>query len=506
MSEQGRVVSPEEAYRRALALHRNGRLDPAVTLYRRILASGAAPDGVASNLGAALCELDRAEEGLPLLEQAAADLPRAPSVQYNLASALDKAGRDAEAEAAFRRVVALEPDDTTARVRLAKLLLKRQRFAEAEAAFRRLALDFPRHGEVLSGLGLAIHHQGRHVEALDWHAAAAAALPDSAEAHSNLGMGLLLAGRLAEAWPHMRWRMRSEALRPKIGPRNVPKPEWDGSPLGGRTLLVHCEQGFGDNIQFLRYVARIPRGSGGGKVIVACQQELASVFRDAPGVDALAHAPAGGADQRVDLDRVPFDCQIAMLDLPAVFATDLGTIPADIPYLIADPARIDVWRPRLDGGRFRLGLVHAGSPTHGNDKNRSLRLEMLQPLWDRPDVAAYLLHKDTPEVSFEGLVPLGPSFGDFADTAAALQSLDLLVSVDTSVAHLAGALGRPVWTLIPFVPDWRWLPGRDDTPWYPQMRLFRQAAPGDWDPVLARVATELDAVLRGETARLRPAS
>ncbi|MGE4219986.1 MAG: glycosyltransferase family 9 protein, partial [Alphaproteobacteria bacterium] len=209
-------------------------------------------------------------------------------------------------------------------------------------------------------------------------------------------------------------------------------------------------------------------------------------------------------DQRVDLDRVAFDCQIAMLDLPAVFGTDLGTIPADIPYLAADPERAAEWRQRLDPGRFRLGLVHAGSPSHGNDKNRSLRLEMLRPLWDRADVAAYLLHKDTPEVSFEGLEPLGPSFGDFADTAAALQALDLLVSVDTSVAHLAGALGRPVWTLIPFVPDWRWLPGREDTPWYPQMRLFRQTAPGGWDAVLARVAAELDAVLRGDSARLRP--
>ncbi|MBI3710034.1 MAG: hypothetical protein HY246_20500, partial [Proteobacteria bacterium] len=250
---------------------------------------------------------------------------------------------------------------------------------------------------------------------------------------------------------------------------------------------LHAEQGLGDTIQFIRYVPLV--AALGGRVVLQVSPELKRLLQAFPGVERLV-APA---------DELPrYDVHLSLLSLPRAFATELPTIPDDVPYVTAEPAAVRAWGQRLAAYRGRrVGLVWAGRPEHRNDRNRSLQLQKLATLAAVPDVTFLSLQKGPAAAQLAGPpagfspVDLGQELGDFADTAAVIANLDLVISVDTSVAHLAGALGRPVWCLLPFAPDWRWLRGREDSPWYPTMRLFRQRRHGDWSDVAARVVEAL---------------
>jgi hypothetical protein len=266
-----------------------------------------------------------------------------------------------------------------------------------------------------------------------------------------------------------------------------------GRRLNGERLFVHTEQGMGDIIQFVRYLPLVK--ARGGHVVFECEAGLVALMERAAGHDELIEKSFSA-----DIPYVDHDFHISLASLPHVFATTESTIPAAVPYLSAHPGRIATWRQRIDTRGLRVGLAWAGNPRHPNDANRSMALSHLRPLGAVEGVACYGLQVgDAASQSVPpglDLIFLGASFGDFADAAAAIANLDLVITVDTAIAHLAGALGQTVWTLLPFAPDWRWMLDRADSPWYPTMRLYRQPAPGDWESVVERVVADLTAMAR----------
>ncbi|MDQ2105245.1 tetratricopeptide repeat protein [Azospirillum isscasi] len=369
---------------------------------------------------------------------------------------------------------------------LCEIRRREGRLDEAAAHGRRaVALD---PGDAAGWYNLGVAHYDRlEVEAsISCERRAIQLRPDWPGPHFELAEGLLLSGRLEEGWREYEWRWRLPGVPPPVplailerSGQAVPKP-WDGCPLPGGTLLLVADQGFGDTIQFARYLpmaaALCP------DLVVACSPEMLPVVRSL----------AGGHRAFTTWEEAPpFAAYAALSGLPGLFGTTLGTIPAPVPYLSAEPERAARWKDRLDGllprGYRRVGLVWAGRPTHGNDRNRSLTLERLAPLVALEKTVLVSLQKGPAQAEaarYYGAAPmvgLGPELADFADTMAVLTLLDHVVCVDTAVAHLAGAMGRPTAVLLPYAPDWRWLLGRSGTPWYPTVTLHRQPAPGRWD-------------------------
>jgi hypothetical protein len=298
---------------------------------------------------------------------------------------------------------------------------------------------------------------------------------------------LLAAGRLTDGFrEYNQWRTHG------IKTRVFPEPEWRGEPVPGGTLFLHAEQGFGDAIHYVRFVPQVRERAA--KVILECRPELKTIFTRCAGADVvIAHGET----------IPPFDYYTSLASLPGLLGVTLATIPNQVPYLkIAADGQL----PPAPAGQLKAGVVWAGDPLHHNNAARSLRLEQFAPILQVPGIAFYSLQVPVPAPdetlfrSMSNLRDLGGQFKSFLETAAAVAELDLIIAVDTSVAHLAGALAKPVWTLVPLAPDWRWLLDREDTPWYPTMRLFRQKQRGEWQPVIARVAEELGRVAESNRA------
>jgi hypothetical protein len=396
-------------------------------------------------------------------------------------------GRTEEAEPLLRRSLTLRPDTPDFHNNLGLCLRAGDRLEEAVACYRQALAIRPDYVEGLNNLGLDLQQLGKSEEARRCFEEAIRFRPDFPQAHWNLGLALLLLGDYSRGWAEYEWRLRCREF--KVGgaaPAGV--PAWQSEPLAGKTLLLLREQGNGDNFQFIRYAR--PLAEAGARVLVDATPDTAELLASAPGVAGVVRRG----------DPVPaVDCHCPMLSLPHRCRHLLPGIPGGIPYLSVPPARLEKWKVRLASrGMPRVGLVWAGSPTHANDRNRSCRLRDWLPLLETPGVGWYGLQKGPAAGQLAelpaGLVDdLDAEIADYADTAAALACLDLVISVDTSVAHLAGALGRPCWVLLPYAPDFRWLLAREDTPWYPSLRLFRQAEAGDWAAVIGRLA---DAVRR----------
>ncbi len=366
------------------------------------------------------------------------------------------------------------------------------RFAEAEACHRRaIALD-PDFIEAHYNLGIALKDQRRIDDALGCFDTVLVKNPDHVDAHWDRALAWLVAGDFARGWPEYEWRWRLA----EHAPRELSQPLWDGGDLDGRTILLHAEQGMGDSIQFARYAPLV--AARGGRVLLECQPPLVRLFESLDGVGEII--PQGGV-------LPAFDTHAPLLSLPGILGTTGGTISCDIPYLSADRGRAEQLRDQLTAltGGLKVGLVWAGKPSHKNDHNRSLEFESLVGLLGLRDIFFFSLQfgprsGDLRAAGCDGLITdLSESIKDFADTAIVLEVLDLLITVDTSPAHLAGALGKPVWVLLPYVPDWRWLLDRDDSPWYPSLQLFRQDRPNDWSKPLRRLAEALKA-RAGDTA------
>ena len=434
----------------------------------------------AFNLGVLFQEMGKNDQAVGCYRHALQCKPDLAPAWGNLGVALRDTDRSQEADASFREALRLQPGEPDVLNNLGNLLLAQQQYAEAIACFRDALRHAPANPGFHLNLGNALRASGHVGEAIQSLRQALELRPDFAEAHWDLAFALLLKGDFTQGFQEYEWRWR----RPDFPRRRFASPLWLGEDLAGRTLLVHTEQGAGDNLQFVRFVGAL--AERGARVLLECQPSLAALFESAPGAPRII---ARG-------DALPeVDWHLPLLSLPQRLGITPGTIPARTPYLQPPASRRVVLPPPRDqqDTRLKVGLVWRGNPQHPNDRQRSIPLASLGPLFAVPGVAFYNLQV-APAPQFAGeaasqpaLIPLEGLLRDFADTAALMAQLDLVISTDTSVAHLAGALGRPAWVLLPFAPDWRWLLEREDTPWYPTLRLFRQSAPGDWPAVIQRV-------------------
>ena len=421
---------------------------------------------------------------LACYDRMAALEPEFPAAHNNAGLLLRKIGRHQEAEAAFARAVALKPFDP--RVRFNYLLGKRDEGTLPEAiTYCRQALEQqPDNPDVVTNLAVCFHLSGRYEEALPLFERAIALKPDHHEARFNLALLALLRGDYARGLEEyeQRWHL-IEVQKPTVS-----QPEWQGEPLDGKTIMLHAEQGLGDTVQFLRYVPLV--AARGGRVILRLERTLVRLAAGLP--EKVVITPTSAP-------LPAFDVWCPMLSLPRIFGTRVESIPATTPYLGVRGVIAERWRQRLQNlSGLKVGLVWAGSPRHVNDWRRSIDLARLKPLLEVPGVSFVSLQLGPRGTDLAALAPgtiMAPAaeLNDFAETAGAILNLDLVIAVDTSVVHLAGALARPAWMMLPFSPDWRWMIDRADSPWYPTLRLYRQRRPGDWDEVIARVAADLRA-------------
>lgn len=392
----------------------------------------------------------------------------------NLGIVLHALGDLAGASHRYHEAIRYSPADPDPRFNLARLLEDSGRYDQASLAYSAMLTRNPEEAGAQAGLGRCLLESGKHNDAIAALRKAIAVEPGSADAHWNLALALLGSGLYAEGWREYEWRFRKW---PHLD-RRFAQPLWDGGLLNGRRILLHSEQGFGDTIQFVRYAGAAK--DRGGVVIVECQAPLVRLLAGARGVDEVC--PRGA-------DLPPFDVHAPLLSLPWILRKE--EVPDEAPYLQVPPGLSALWADRLGvpSGRRRVGLVWAGNSLHGNDSRRSIAISELDAFANVDAVEFFSLTPEAPAPERLGL--RRAALSDFADTAAVIGHLDLVISVDTAVAHLAGALDKPVWTLLPYVADWRWLSQGDRSPWYPAMRLFRQTRPMDWQGVLERVCGEL---------------
>lgn len=412
--------------------------------------------------------------------RAVALAPTHGDAHYNLAMLLAESGDAEAAKAHLLLAVSADPGHAEALNNLGGLLLAEGRADSALERFDQALRVRRSYPEALLNAALALHELGGSAESRQILDALLDAMPDYASAHWNRALLRLADGDLARGWVEYEWRWRM----PETPPRPFAQPPWAGDALNGRAVLLHAEQGFGDTFQFCRY-ARLLADSG-ARVVLEVQPPLKAVLTG----QGLGEVLARGEP------LPPFDVHLPLMSLPLAFGTTVDTIPAKVPYIVPDPSLAETWRTRLGAGRgLRVGLAWAGRPTHAQDWKRSLPAAVLAPLVGQPGVEAFSLQVGPRAAELADLpaaaVDLSPHLADFADTAAALAGLDLIVAVDTAVTHLAGAMGRETWVMLPWQADWRWLRDRDDSPWYPSARLFRQPAPGDWATLVATVAEAL---------------
>jgi len=467
------------------ALQAAGQLEQAVAAYRKAIVLSPDYADAYCNLGATLHDLELLDEAIAALRRAVELNPRNPVFHSNLASALNDGEQFDDALAASRAALALGPNYAEAENNLGNAFRGNGRFDQAIAALNRAVLLRPDFADAHYNLGIVLHESGRVDESIAAYRKALALQPGNAKFHHNFALLLLLRGDWPQGWDEYEWRWTCKELASRR--RNFTQPLWDGGPLRGQTILLHFEQGFGDTIQFIRYLPLVIER--GGRVICECQPELCRLVAVSnAGMVVLPHGQPLPA----------FDIHCPLMSLPKVLGTTLTNIPMNVPYLHADAMETEMWRKRLadDSSSIKVGLAWAGRPQHKNDRNRSITLASLAPLAKVPNVRLISLQKgeaaaEAKAVSTMQLMDLTDHLHDLADTAALIANLDLVIAVDTAVVHLAGAMGKPVWTLLPFAPDWRWLLAREDSPWYPTMRLFRQPSVGDWRTVIERVGDAL---------------
>jgi Tfp pilus assembly protein PilF len=438
-----------------------------------------------SNLGLAYQATGRHEEAIASYRDALGLAPDHPEILYNLGNACLALGLIDDALSSYDGALTREPEHAGALVNRGNTLVRLNRPAEAIASYDTALAVLPGHSQILTNRGHARRRLDQPHQALKDFEAAIAAAPEFPEAHFEAAMARLTLGDFDAGWPAYEWRWKAAAFA-RHGAR-PDAPLWLGdAPIGGKTILLHAEQGFGDTIQFIRYAPML--AAQGAKVICEVQPQLQPLLSQFEGITVMASGEP----------RPPFDLHCPLLSLPLAFGTKSETIPAAIPYLAAPAERLAWWRERLPPGRPRAGFVWSGQPSHKNDSNRSIPLARFAALFEDPPLPCISLQRDLRSADGEvlrglpNLIHLGEDLRDFVDTAAIIALLDVVISVDTAVAHLAGALGKPVIILLPYAADFRWMRDRDDTPWYPTARLFRQNAFGDWDGVIARLRDELE--------------
>lgn len=430
------------------------------------------------NYGHVLMRLGKFNESFVVFKRAVEIDPNCGPAWMQYAEAIWRSGNYDDAVAPARRAAELMPNDARTCIIFGNTLQTAGDLIEAERVYRRAAELDPANFDAHSNLALTLLKQGEPETALKLYDEILMRWPANDDATANRSLALLTLGDFSRGWAEYEARWAS----PQFAGLTRSGTPWDGGDVQGKTVLLMSEQGHGDTIQFIRYAPLV--AERGANVIVSCQADLVSIVATVEGVSRVLVAKR---------DSAPFDFYAPLASLPRLFHTTQQTIPAHVPYVRADAQLVQRWRERFSRDHnIKVGLVWAGSPAHQNDKVRSMKFENLRPLFDLTGVMFYSLQKgDAANQANGAVMSLGDDLTDYAQTAAVLENLDLLIAVDTSVVHLAGALARPVWTLLARGPDWRWMLGRDDSPWYSTMRLFRQEKLHDWETVVQRVAREL---------------
>jgi tetratricopeptide (TPR) repeat protein len=498
--QTGDYLQAEQAYRLLLAsdpecvdgwfslgnlLAERSRFADAAPCYQEVVRLAPSNALAHNNLGVTFAEQKLFAQALSCYRQAIGLQPDYSEAHYNLGNALKEQRRFEEAEACYREALRLRPQFAGAHLNCGIALAAQGKPAEALCEYEEGLRLSPKSVEAHNNIGLALSHVGRHEEALTWYQRALDLLPDYPDAHYNRALSWLALGNFAQGWTEFEWRWRLA----EIPPRTFSRPCWDGAPLNGRTILLHSEQGLGDTLQFIRYAPFVQER--GGKTLVACQEALLPLLTRCRGIDRL-----------VPINSIvpPFDVHCPLLSLARVFACGAATVPAAVPYIAADPQRVERWRQELAGlNGFKIGIAWQGSPGYRWDRLRSFALTHFAALAALPSVRLISLQKgpgaDQLATATFPVLDLAAtadnSGGAFMDTAAVIDCLHLVITSDTAVAHLAGAMAKPVWVALSLAPEWRWLLEREGSPWYPTMRLFRQTRFGDWNEVFDRMARAL---------------
>ena len=481
-------IQPDMAkahYNMGNALYALARSDQAIACYQEALMLDPDIAETHNNLGNAFREQGRLDEAIECYEKALRIRPGLADAHNNLGRALKGIGKFSQAAVHYRSAIRLSPDSAEALYNYGNLLHEQGRLDKAIAYYQEALENRPGYVDAYDNMAKTLSDLGRFDEAISCYERSLLLDPHNPEAIFDRSVVHLLTGNFAEGWRGYEWRFK-RSRRKRVYPHTFDIPRWQGSPFEGKTLFVHSEQGLGDCLQFVRYLPMVK--AMGGKVILETLKPLVGLFRDLEGIDELVEGPSHTTK------AYGCDFYVPLLSLPGVFNTRLHTIPSRVPYLFADPRKVRQWRDRLRRPGLKVGLVWAGK---ASDRRRSCPLDRFTSFSRIPGVQFIGLQKG--EAAGEAynppegmdLVNLGEELEDFTDTAALIENLDLVISIDTSVAHLAGSMGKPVWVLLISSPDWRWLIGREDSPWYPSMRLFRQRRPGEWGPMLDKVTDEL---------------
>jgi tetratricopeptide (TPR) repeat protein len=479
-----------------MILRTQGNLDGAVSAFQQALILK--PDFVEAlnNLGAILLHLGKLEDARSSLERALGFQPDSFEVLTNYGAVLRNQGKSQDARKCLERALALNPECVEALSNMGAVREGQGELEEAQVLLERALSINPDFVEAINNLGSVFERQGKPEKAMARFEQALSIQPNNVEAQWNRSLIQLLQGNFAEGWRNYEWRCRQR----KIAPRRLDEPQWRGEPLNGARILLHAEYGLGDSLQFLRYLPLVK--ADGGVIVLDVPlplRRLAEQFAD------IAELTVSGKP------LPPIDLHCPLMSLPLAFRTTLETIPNQVPYLaVPEEARQKAETLPWPEVGLRVGLVWAGSANHAKDKFRSIPLSLMEPLFDVEGVHFFSLQMGPGAEQLATVAAkitnLASAIGDMADTAALLANLDVLIAVDTSVVHLAGALGKPAWVMIPYSPDWRWLLEREDSPWYPTVRLFRQPEFGDWQSVILQVRAELSALAEGDRTVLRSRS
>ena len=523
-------MQSKNIFNQALACHRAGQLEQAKALYRRVLNIEPDHPQASNNLGASLMSNGRLKEAVHFFHNALTTNANFFEARLNLARASKKLGRFNEAIDSYQRALALNPDHIPSYLDLSFLYCRFENTDDAIACCKKAlkinpecvdahkylgnilvthgdlpaALDSymqalriqPDRADVLFNLANTLKGCGQLDAAIEKYQRALALKPDYIDAHWNLSHALLLNGNLLDGWREYEWRFQLPDQK-NIYPYRYGVPRWDGASFKGKRLLVHDEQGLGDTLQFMRYLPAVK--ARGGTVIFEVRKQLLPILENADGFDHLIERSSDGHP------AMAFDLYAPLMSLPAIFDTTQHTIPVRVPYLSADDYLRKLWAQKIEPiSGFKIGICWQGNPSHQADRNRSVPLKFFAQLARIDNVRLVSLQKRhgleqladlPPDVSIVNYdSELDEHHGVFMDTAAVMKNLDLVVTSDTAIPHLAGALGVPVWLILPEIPEWRWLMNRSHSPWYPTMRLFRQPRPGDWGAVFRHIAEALGPV------------
>lgn len=517
LKAQGKIEEAVSCYQKALSLKPDmtealnnlgiafqgqGKHDKAVACYRKILETGPDIAEVHNNMGNAFKEMGKPEAATASYKTALQIRPDYAEAWFNMANTCLERNRFHDAIYYYRKGLELNPVCAEACYNMANAHYELGQLEAAINGYSRAVRLKPDFTAAYDNMGKAWQDMGRLEEALACYEKTLRLEPENADTHFDRSLLLLLSGNFKEGWKEYEWRFVKSGWK-KVYPHRLAIPRWDGSDFEGKRLLVHAEQGLGDTIQFARYLPMVKKK--GGEVVFEVKEALIPLFRNFPGIDGLR------ALSPTEQPATDFDLFIPLLSLPGLFATTPATIPAKIPYLYADPRKTQYWRTQLPGRGLKAGVIWAGSPGNNDDRNRSCNLSHFFPLARITALKLYGLQKGAAAAQADDLpksisfANVGQALDDFSDTAAVIENLDLIISVDTAVVHLAGAMGKPVWTLLPYAPDWRWFLEGSHSPWYPTMRLFRQTRRGDWKSVFQQVARELKKEIQ-KRARTSPGS